>query len=229
MGVKLIEIGDEIGNIDALIIPGTRNSISDMAALEKVGFNEEIQELAKEIPVIGICGGYQMLGKKIIDKSLKESNIGSIDGMGILDMKTSFGEFDKVINQSQGTLIGNGIFKDIKGELVEGYELHEGVSQLGKSKPFLKVMKGCGNYPESGFDGAQEGLTVGTYFHGIFHNFVFRRAFTDYLRKASGLETLGYDHDEFAELKKFSIQRLSDLVENNLDMQLLEEVIHFDI
>jgi adenosylcobyric acid synthase len=229
VGVKLIEIGDEIGNIDALIIPGTRNSISDMAALEKVGFNEEIQELAKEIPVIGICGGYQMLGKKIIDKSLKESNIGSIDGMGILDMKTSFGEFDKVINQSQGTLIGNGIFKDIKGELVEGYELHEGVSQLGKSKPFLKVMKGCGNYPESGFDGAQEGLTVGTYFHGIFHNFVFRRAFTDYLRKASGLETLGYDHDEFAELKKFSIQRLSDLVENNLDMQLLEEVIHFDI
>ena len=114
VGVKLIEIGDEIGNIDALIIPGTRNSISDMAALEKVGFNEEIQELAKEIPVIGICGGYQMLGKKIIDKSLKESNIGSIDGMGILDMKTSFGEFDKVINQSQGTLIGNGIFKDIK-------------------------------------------------------------------------------------------------------------------
>ncbi|MEJ1730800.1 hypothetical protein SMA90_31210, partial [Escherichia coli] len=80
VGVKLIEIGDEIGNIDALIIPGTRNSISDMAALEKVGFNEEIQELAKEIPVIGICGGYQMLGKKIIDKSLKESNIGSIDG-----------------------------------------------------------------------------------------------------------------------------------------------------
>ena len=51
---------------------------------------------------------------------------------------------------------------------MEGYELHEGVSQLGKSKPFLKVMKGCGNYPESGFDGAQEGLTVGTYFHGIF-------------------------------------------------------------
>ncbi len=229
VGVKLIEIGDEIGNVDALIIPGTRNSISDMAALDKSGFSEEIQELAKEIPIIGICGGYQMLGKKIIDKSLKESNIGSIKGMGILDIKTSFGEFEKVINRSQGTLIGNGIFNDIKGELLEGYELHEGVSKLGKSKPLLKVMKGCGNYPESGFDGAQEGLTAGTYFHGIFHNFVFRRSFTDYLRKNSGLEALGYGHDEFMELKKFSIQRLSDLVENNLDMRLLEEVIDFDI
>ena len=229
VGIKLIEIGDEIGNIDALIIPGTRNSISDMAALDKAGYNEEIQELSNEIPVIGICGGYQMLGTKIMDKSFKESNIGNIEGMGILDIKTSFGKFEKVINQSQGTLIGNGMFKDIKGEVLEGYELHEGISRLGKSKPFMKVLKGCGNYPESGFDGAQEGLTAGTYFHGIFHNFVFRRTFTDYLRKNTGLEPLGYDHDEFTELKKFSIQRLSDLVENNLDMKLLEEVLHFEI
>lgn len=229
MGVKLIEIGDDIGNIDALIIPGTRNSISDMVALDKSGYSQEIQEFANEIPVIGICGGYQMLGKKIIDKSLKESNIGSIEGMGILDIKTSFGEFEKVIYQSQGTLMGNGMFEDIRGEILNGYELHEGVSRVGESKPLLKVLKGCGNYPKSGYDGAQEGLTAGTYFHGIFHNFVFRRSFTDYLRKNNGLEPLGYDHDEFTELKKFSIQRLSDLVENNLDINLLEEVLHFNI
>jgi adenosylcobyric acid synthase len=229
VGVRLIDMGDEIGNVDALIIPGTRNSISDMVALDKEGFTEEIQDLAKEIPVFGICGGYQILGRKIIDKTLKESNIGTINGMGILDVKTSFGEFEKIISQSEGTLIGNGIFKDIKGDILKGYELHEGYSRLGKSKPLLKVLKGCGNYPKSGFDGAQEGLTAGTYFHGIFHNFIFRRSFTDYLRKNKGLEPLGYVHDEFEELKKFSIQRLSNLVENNTDMQLLKDVLSCDI
>ncbi|BDZ70754.1 cobyric acid synthase CobQ [Methanobacterium petrolearium] len=229
IGVRLIQMDDEIGNVDALIIPGTRNSISDMVTLDKEGFTDKIQVLAKEIPVFGICGGYQMLGTKIIDKSLKESNIGSIDGMGILDVKTSFGEFEKTISQSKGTLIGNGIFKNRKKEILKGYELHEGYSRLGKSKPLLKVLKGCGNYPESGFDGAQDGLAAGTYFHGIFHNFNFRRSFTDYLREVNGLEPLGYSHDEFEELKKFSIQRLSDLVENNIDMRLLEDVLRCHI
>lgn len=229
VGVKLIEIGDEMGSLDALIIPGTRNSISDMVALDKAGFTEEIQTLAHEIPVFGICGGYQMLGKKIIDSSLKESNIGTVKGMRILDVKTIFGEVEKVISQSQGTFMSNGIFQDINGEILNGYELHEGVSRLGTSKPLLKVIKGCGNYPKSGFDGAQEGLTAGTYFHGIFHNFSFRRSFTDYLRENKGLERLGYQQDHFQELKKFSIQRLSDLVENNIDMQLLEKVLDCDI
>ncbi|WP_321421047.1 cobyric acid synthase CobQ [uncultured Methanobacterium sp.] len=229
VGVKLIEIGEEIGNVDALIIPGTRNSISDMVALDKAGLADEIKNLTGEIPVFGICGGYQMLGSKIIDKSLKESNIGSVNGMGILDVKTSFGEVEKIISQSQGTLIGNEIFKNSQGEILQGYELHEGVSKLGKSKPLLKVIKGCGNYPQSGFDGAQEGLTAGTYFHGIFHNFRFRRSFTDYLREAHGLEPLGYQEDHFQELKRFSIQRLSDLVEDNLDMNLLQNVLSYEI
>lgn len=229
VGVKLIEMGDEIGNVDALIIPGTRNSISDMVSVDKAGLAEEIKVIANEIPVFGICGGYQMLGTKIMDSSLKESNIGTVEGMGILDVKTTFGEVEKIISQSQGTIIGDGIFKDVTGEILNGYELHEGISRLGTSKPLLKVIKGCGNHPQSGFDGAQEGLTAGTYFHGIFHNFNLRRSFTDYLREINGLERLGYQHDDFQELKSFSIQRLSDLVENNIDMKILQDVLQYEI
>lgn len=229
VGVKLIEIGEELGSLDALIIPGTRNTIQDMVSLDKAGQGEEIQTISHEIPVFGICGGYQMLGTKIIDSSLKESNIGSIKGMGILDVKTTFGKVDKIISQSQGTMIGNGIFENINGEILNGYELHEGISHLKTSKPLLKVVKGCGNGPHSGFDGAQEGLTAGTYFHGIWHNFPFRRSFTDYLREKTGIEPLGYQRDNFQELRRFSIQRLSDLVEDNIDMQLLQDVLQFDI
>ena len=229
IGVKLIEIGDELGSLDALIIPGTRNSVSDMVDLEKAGFSDEIKVLAREIPVLGICGGYQMLGTKIIDKSLKESSIGSVDGMGILDVKTAFGEVNKIVSQSQATMMADGIFKDINGKIINGYELHEGITHLKSAKPLMKVTKGCGNYPEAGFDGAYHKLTTGTYFHGILHNFSFRRSFTDYLRESNGLERLGYAHDEFSELKKFSIQRLADLVEENITMHILSDVLNFDI
>jgi adenosylcobyric acid synthase len=227
LGLKLIEMGDDLANQDALILPGTRNCISDMKALNEAGLTDEIRILANEIPVLGICGGYQILGEKILDENKKESNIGSIEGMGLLDLKTCFGEVNKIISQSQGEVVNGGFFSGLGGEQVNGYELHEGVSLLGDIKPLFKVIKGCGNYPHSGYDGAQNDLTFGTYFHGIFHNFRFRRFFTDYLRKNNGLETLGFQQDQFQELKKFSIQRLADLFEENVNMQLLEELFSF--
>jgi adenosylcobyric acid synthase len=228
LGMNLIELGDDLVKQDALILPGTRNSISDMKALEEAGLTDEIRILANEIPVFGICGGYQILGNNILDESKNESNIGSVEGLGLLDLKTSFGEVEKIINQSQGEVLNGGFFSRLRGEQVKGYELHEGVSILGDIKPLFKVIKGCGNYPQSGYDGAKDALTMGTYFHGIFHNFRFRRFFTDYLRKNNDLETLGFQHDHFQELKKFSIQRLADLFEENVDMLLLEEIISFD-
>jgi adenosylcobyric acid synthase len=229
IGVRLIEIGEDISDVDALILPGTRNSISDLVALTESGLADEIVSLSQEIPVFGICGGYQMLGRKIIDRTLKESNIGSVEGMGILDVKTSFGEVEKIISQSQGTPVGQGIFSRTTGEVLNGYELHEGISRLGDCKPLLKVIKGCGNYPKSGFDGAQNDLTAGTYFHGIFHNFHFRRSFTDYLRISNSLEPLGYQKDDFKDLKEFSMERLANLVEDNLNLDELQRVLHFDL
>ncbi len=85
------------------------------------------------------------------------------------------------------------------------------------------MIEGCGNNIESGFDGAVNGLASGTYFHGIFHNFHFRRFFTDYLRSKKGLKKLGFVNDDFEEMKKFSIDRLAELVNENIDMGTLEK------
>ncbi|MGF7118738.1 adenosylcobyric acid synthase [Methanobacterium oryzae] len=225
VGIKLIEMGDEIGNIDALIIPGTRNTINDMIALNEAGFTDEIAHLSKEIPIFGICGGYQMLGEKIIDETFKESTYGSVKGIGILDAKTKFERIDKIVTQSKAEIIGNGMFKCIKGDLVKGYELHEGLTILGESKPMFRMIKGCGNYPSSNYDGAINGLVSGSYLHGIFHNFKFRRVFTDYLRVQNDLEALGFSEDNFETLKKFSIGRLAEIVEDNVDMTIIEKSI----
>ncbi len=225
IGLKLIEIGDRIGNIDALIIPGTRNTVNDMIALNEGGFSDEIRELSKKIPIIGICGGYQMLGNEIIDENLKESKYGSVKGLGLLDSVTYFGKVPKIISRSQGLLINKGFLKDIPLETITGYELHEGITEINTTKPLLKIIKGCGNTPESDYDGAIEGNIMGTYFHGIFHNYYFRRAFTDYLREKKGLKKLGFSEDPFKNSKQFSLDRLAEIVENNMDMEFVDKMV----
>ncbi|HMK53545.1 MAG TPA: cobyric acid synthase CobQ [Methanobacteriaceae archaeon] len=228
IGIRLVEMGDELGQLDALIIPGTRNSVSDMVALNEAGFSDQIREIALEIPIIGICGGYQILGKEISDPSLKESKHGTVEGLGLLDVKTTFGEVDKIISQSQGMILGNGMFNAIKKELIKGYELHEGITILNNSKPLLKVTKGCGNDPKSKFDGAVNGTITGTYFHGIFHNFNFRRFFTDYLRENAGVEKLGFEVDHFQVHKGFSLERLAEIFEENVDMTIMNTIMGID-
>ena len=220
VSIKLIEMGDEIGDVDALIIPGTRNSISDLMALRKSKHAADIIRKAKEIPVFGICGGYQILGTKIIDQNFQESKYGSVDGLGLLKITTRFGVVDKIVTQSRGKIQGHGIFDGLNEDIISGYELHEGVSYLEDSEPFLKVVEGCGNNCDSGFDGAVNGMTAGTYFHGIFHNFHFRRFFTNYLRSRKGIENLGYVNDDFEEMKRFSIDRLAEIFVENIDMDL---------
>ena len=225
VGIRLIELGDNIGEVDALILPGTRNTISDMVAIEEAGFTDDIRSISRDIPVFGLCGGFQMLGTKIIDESLKESKYGSVNGMALLDMKTSFGKIKKIITQSQGELIGGGLFEALKGNTVNGYELHEGTTILKDINPLFKIIKGCGNYPGSGYDGAVDKLVAGTYFHGVFHNFHFRRFFTDYLRDEKDMDKLGFSVDNFEDIKRFSIDRLADIFEENIQMRYIEDLI----
>ncbi|MDD1764061.1 MAG: cobyric acid synthase CobQ, partial [Methanobacteriaceae archaeon] len=171
---------------------------------------------------------YQILGEKIMDPSQKESKQGTVDGLGLLNVKTSFGDVKKIISQSQGQVIGNGIFKGLKGTMIKGYELHEGVTIIKDSKPFTRVIRGCGNHPQSEFDGAVQEMTTGTYFHGIFHNFHFRRYFTDFLRERNGLERLGFNTDHFEVRKGFSLERLAEIYEENVDMNVMDKIMGID-
>lgn len=225
VGLRLIELNDPLDKLDALIIPGTRNTINDLISLKEYGIHEEIASLSKEIMIFGICGGYQMLGKKIIDENKRESQHGSVKGIGILDCCSEFSDIPKIITQSQGEIIGNGLFHGLKGESIKGYELHEGTTILGESKPLTKITQGCGNYPKIGLDGAVEGNVAGTYLHGMFHNFNFRRYFTNILRDRKGLETLELSEDLYEDSKRFSIDRLAQIVDENIDMTFVENMV----
>ena len=238
--VRMIEVHnyeEKIKDVDALILPGTRNSTEDIMELEKSGLAEKIRELSNEqnIPIIGICGGYQILGNKIYDKDHKESKLDEVEGLGLLDIESEFIREGKIVKQSLATIeIGeNGskendifheIFSKINGEEVTGYELHEGTTNLLSAKPLFKIEKGIGNNDNDQFDGAYNENVFGTYFHGIFNNYNIRREFLNHIRKNKGLEERNGE-DPFETSVENSLEKLANIVEEALDMDYIDKLI----
>lgn len=239
--IRMIELYDDkekLKDIDALILPGTRNSTEDMKELEESGMANRIRKLHnnKKIPIIGICGGYQILGNRIYDKDHKESQLDEIEGLGILDIESEFIREEKIVKQSLATFELNlndesdkthKIFSKINGEEVAGYELHEGTTNLLSAKPLFKIKEGMGNNNEGIFDGAYQNNVFGTYFHGIFNNYNLRRELLNHIRKNKGLE-IKTSEDPYETSVENSLEKLANIVEEALDMDYIDKLIFED-
>ena len=242
--VRMIEVHnyqEKIKDVDAIILPGTRNSTEDILELEKTGLANKIRELSKEkqIPIIGICGGCQILGNKIYDKDHKESKLDEIEGLGLLDIESEFIRESKIVKQSLAKIeidtnnpnnnsdkngMFHEIFSKINGEEVTGYELHEGTTNLISAKPLFKIEKGIGNNDNDQFDGAYNENVFGTYFHGIFNNYNLRREFLNYIRENKGLK-IQTGEDPFETSVENSLEKLANIVEEALDMDYIDSLI----
>ena len=147
-----------------------------------------------------------------------------------MDIESSFSRSGKIVTQSVATVpsdidgIAGDIFKNISGETVTGYEIHEGTSELKSSSALLNIEKGQGNNDDGLIDGASNGNVFATYFHGIFHNYNFRREFLNYLRVKKGLEAK-YGEDPYETQKDYSLNRLAEIVENHLDMETIDKLL----
>lgn len=199
---------EELKFADAIIIPGTKNTIEDLKWLRDRGFEKNIRSLYGTVPIIGICGGYQMLGNVITDES------GDIKGIGLLDVETRFEGYHKTTRQVRGKVTAvSGMFDGMSGDEVYGYEIHMGKTELGRhATPVFEL--------ENGKEGAidDKGQVFGTYLHGIFDSRSFREGF---------LRFLGVNANATANLQKEiwdeSIDRAADVVSNSIDISRLEE------
>ncbi len=160
---------------DLIIIPGTKTTVPDLRFLQSHGLAGRIIELARSgIPVLGICGGYQMLGSLIRDPLHAESNETEIGGLGLLPVVTTF-EGDKETLRAQGHVTADrGLFAGAQGRQVTGYEIHMGQSQVQGEGCIRVTARGDERVDDS--DGAVDasGWVAGTYFHGLFDNDGFR-------------------------------------------------------
>jgi adenosylcobyric acid synthase len=214
--VRYVSNISELGNPDLLILPGTKSTIADLIHLQQQGLAQAIIYRAQSgTPVIGICGGYQMLGKRIHDPDKVESRQDIINGLGLLNSTTIFHN-DKTTTQVKARVYADkGLLKGLKDMEVTGYEIHMGQTRSQTCQPALQAFEtpqGKVDYFD-GFAGSN-GLIFGTYIHGLFHNAEFTRRLLNRLRQLRKLPEVAA-----VSINKQEIyDKLADIIRQNLDM-----------
>ncbi|TCO79502.1 cobyric acid synthase [Marinisporobacter balticus] len=227
--LRYVMRGQQIGNPDLLIIPGSKNTIEDLIYLKETRLDEEIFRLNRQgKTIIGVCGGYQMLGKKLSDPYETESEIKEINGLGLLDAETVF-EMEKTTTQVEAEVIASSknAFEGIKGMSVTGYEIHMGQTKLGKESFVLNHIKKSLGEEASIEDGAinATGNVMGTYIHGIFDNILFTRKILNNIRKEKGLEEKESDLESFSAFKEKEYDKLAKIVRENVDLERIYKIV----
>lgn len=203
---------------DLLILPGSKSTMADLAYLRSSGFAEYIHRCYDgHVPIAGICGGYQMLGKELLDPLSVESNLKSSEGLDLLDLRTTF-EANKQTVRVRAQSVGC-------DDEVLGYEIHMGRTEAAESlAPMFQLLEENGSVVQR-FDGAisEGGRVWGTYIHGVFDSASFRRRYLNSLRHRRGWPPLRAG-DEVAGPGIFDT--LSRLVRNHLDLDLLQRIVN---
>jgi adenosylcobyric acid synthase len=196
---------EELADADLVVLPGTRSTVADLAWLRESGLADAVgRHAAAGAPVLGICGGHQMLARTITDEV--ESRAGTVAGLGLLPADVRFAR-EKTLGRPVGTAFG---------EPVHGYEIHHGVVTVEfaghpAAEPFL--------------DGARSGSVFGTTWHGALENDGFRRAFLTEVARITGRRFTAARDTDFAAVREARLDRLGDLIAEHADTDALWRLI----
>ena len=218
--VRYVSALTELGQPDAILLPGTKSTQADLEWLRQTGLADAVRSFASAGgAVVGICGGYQMLGTRIDDPQHVESPLDTLLGLGLLPGVTQF-QTEKATYQTKGIVCsGVGWLASLEGSSLEGYEIHMGTTSGAPVWLEINQRNGQAVQVPDGIISA-DGKVWGCYLHGLFANDHFRRAW---------LESLGWRDTGNARTQTENFQRsldaLADAVEGALNMELLEEIV----
>jgi adenosylcobyric acid synthase len=198
----------EVLAADLAIIPGTKATVADLAGLRSRGLGRVFAERTRlALPTLGVCGGYQMLGERIVDGI--ESEEGEVSGLGLLPVGTVF-ERDKLLGRPSGRAP---LFGDAE---VSGYEIRHGRVFRHGGEP-LFVGDGLA-------EGCKVGATLGTSWHGVMESDGFRRSLLDWVARRRGLDWVPGE-EAFAAARERRLEKLGDIVAENVDREALLRLI----
>ena len=194
---------------DLLIIPGSKNTLGDMERLNKSPMRDQILAYSKRGGlIVGLCGGYQMLGQTIRDDRGLDGSRGKVDGLGLLEVDTVFGS-DKITGQVRWNFgHEEGYFFGLENSQIEGYETH-----LGRTYPG----------PDDNYK-IKNGHIMGTYCHGIFDSAGFLSGLLNNIAKARGLAR-AFEVKDYRAIKNEEYNKLADLIRENVDMEKVYNII----
>lgn len=253
VSVRYVSSVRELGEPDVLILPGTKSTIRDLDWLRSTGLEAKIlQKQARGTLIVGICGGFQMLGTEVVDVGGVEGPVGArARGLGLLPLCT---EFEAEKTRTQTSLVLEGLtdeFEALNGQRVDGYEIHMGrtmpdrrttdVGSRGDAPEVLDLQlaeQGSAMAPAGSAFGsattvrpsesciyAQQGNVFGTYLHGFFDRDGLRNAFVERLCRRKGIDPEGREVVNYEAFKEAQFAKLSAALRASLDMARIYEIL----
>ncbi len=209
VAVRYVTEPSRVADADLVVLPGSKSTVADLCWLRRTGLADAVAvHAAAGRPVLGLCGGSQMLGRLVVDHV--ESGTGEVAGLGLLDLEVVF-DSGKHLGRAAGTALG---------EPVTGYELHHGRVTHRGDPPLVSG-------PDEGSDG---GHVLGTHWHGLLENDAFRRALLRRVACLAGRPGFVPAPDtSFAAVRAAQLDLLGDLVSTHLDTTALAELIEHGV
>lgn len=226
ISVRYVEELAQLKKPDLIILPGSKNTMADLIWLRQSGLEKAIQKLAAEGHlVLGICGGFQMLGQKLYDPANLE-NGGSMRAMALLPMETVFAEKKTRTNVTGHICVDEKTaFGPMRNARFSGYEIHLGQSYLLDQtvKPFGQI-ETCFAQPENRVDGLCKDNIAGTYIHGLFEEHFVTDALAALLYQRKGISPSAVQFD-WRQYKEKQYQYLADQLRQSLDMEKIYGIL----
>jgi adenosylcobyric acid synthase len=223
--LRYVEVRDDLGEPDLIILPGTKSTVADLTYLRTTRRDQEIiRQVSLGTPIIGICGGYQMLGSTIHDPDGIESTVSVSSGLSLLPITSRFLPVKLTHQIEARALLGRGLLAKATGLPIRGYEIHMGQTNgVNASRPFQieqRSEKSC-----SDLDGclSEDGNVLGTYIHGLFHNDHLRRAILAELAERKG-KVFSPTISSISSEEQYD--RLAAHVRQNLNMDLVHRLLN---
>ncbi|MEV0292875.1 cobyric acid synthase [Nocardia sp. NPDC050710] len=213
VSVRWVTEPSRLADADLVVLPGSKATVSDLEWLRRNGIAKVLRERAAiGRPILGICGGYQMLGKHITDRV--ESDAGVVNGLGLLDLEIEFDK-SKVLRRSSGQGVG---LAATTGIPVQGYEIHHGRVTHSGDPAWLEV--------EGQPEGSVRRAVWGTHLHGLLESDDFRRAWLRVVADRAGRFDYHVAEDiSVADVRSAQLDLLADLIEKHLDIERVEQLI----
>ncbi len=212
LGVRYVDSTRTLGQPDLIVLPGTKNTMGDLEWLRKCGLEACVMRLAAQgVPVLGICGGYQMLGQTIADPEYTEHG-GETRGMGLLPVNTVF------ISDKVRTRVHGAVRAPFAGAQIDGYEIHMGRTERNGAEPFCVLSDGKE-------DGTVNGSCFGTYLHGLFDSGELTARLAEYLLERKGLKADAVEPETHLDFLERQLDLLADEVRGHVDIAAIYRAI----
>ncbi|HOP09095.1 MAG TPA: cobyric acid synthase [Candidatus Methanofastidiosa archaeon] len=216
--VRYINAPSDASGVDALILPGTKSTIEDLIWLREKGFEKVIRELHGKVPIFGICGGYQMLGKSIIDINSIESDTKETEGLGLLNGVTYFDKYEKSTAQVEGHLQLDPLKRRIRG-----YEIHMGQTENKLDPPLNRIRAKGKNREDGAYDADMK--VYGTYLHGFFDLPPARDLLLSLMGSTEREKGEDGDEGEYDDIVERNLGYLADAIRASIDLESLRKIM----